>query len=471
MARHYLVVSDLHLADVEDHADGWRAYKHSRFTFDEAFDDLVERFCAEGAADDERILVLNGDIIDFDLVSAIPQNAPWPISRSERHRGLEPTEEKSVWKLQRVLEHHPRFVATLGRFMARGHTVVYVIGNHDPELHFTAVKKTLLDRLAAGCAVSDGYFDPERFRVEPWFYYVPGEIYAEHGQQYDSYTSFRYVLAPIVEQNDPPQIALSMGNLSNRYLLTRMGYFNPHASDFILNIFRYFTHWLRYYALSRRSLVLPWIFGSIAALRRLYATKRRVLQEPPDHQALLTAMAKRTGLAAPVLETLERLKRGPISNRAYRMVRELWIDRLLLGVVMVGGTIALALGPVPLWVKLMVPLSGFPLLFLIYEWFAHGETIFSVDHEIRNRARQIAKLLPARIVTMGHTHKPEIVPLYPGAAFVNTGTWAPVTKQGKPDTLQPGLRNALVATFDGKTVHHRLDTCVDDASGEARQRA
>ena len=472
--QHYLIVSDLHLADIEDHADGWKAHKHSRFCFDDRFDALVQRFCDEGSPHERRTLVLNGDIIDFDLVSAIPDDPPWPVSRSERRRGMDATEAKSTWKMARVLEHHPLFIQTLARFIAKGHTVVYVIGNHDPELHFAGVQEEMLRRLRQATEAKGGQFRTEGFRIEPWFFYVPGQLYVEHGQQYDSYTSFRYVLHPIVSQCKPPQIALSMGNLSNRRLLTQMGFFNPHASDFILNVFRYLGHWLRHYAFTRRSLVMPWFFGSLATLWLLLRTKRQMLSKPPDNESLFEALSRRNGVPLSQLHDLERLKRRPISNRFYRVIRELWLDRVLLAAVMTGGTIALALVPIPLWIKLMVPLSSFPLLFLIYEWFAHGETIFSVEREIHRSARRIARLFPVSLVAFGHTHKPGVTPLSAGVSYVNTGTWAPVTRQGKPDKLAPGLRNALFVRFDGPQMHFRLECCDDPvlvATGEVRPAA
>lgn len=458
MMRHYLVVSDLHFADIEDNADGWKAYKHSRFTFDEALSDLVDRFLQQGAKEDARTLILNGDIIDFDLVCVVPADPPWPVSWIERRRGLEPTEAKSIWKLERVLADHPSFVEVLARFLAAGHRVVYVAGNHDPELYFEGVRKALVDNIFA-CARQKGWrVDPANFIFEPWFYYVPGEIYAEHGQQHDSYSTFRYVLAPVVTTDRPPTIALPMANLSNRLLMSRMGFFNPHASDFILNIFRYALHWLRHYAWSRRALVWPWLFGSLAALRRLFRTKRKLLSHPPDMPTLLAEQAERSGLPLDTVKALHELRRGPISNRAYRVIRELWIDRAILAVAMTGVTVALALLPLPLWVQLMLPLSSFPLLYLIYEWFAHGETIFSVERSIKKSARAIAELLPVKVITMGHTHVPELVPLAPGVSYVNTGTWAPVTKQGVRDALHPGLRNALFVSFGGDQPIVRLDT-------------
>lgn len=356
-----MVVSDLHLCDVESHPDGWKAYKHPRYAIDRDFDRRVARF--EDTVAEELVLVLNGDIFDFDLVTALPADPPWPVSRAERARGLDPTEGKSAFKLEHMLADHPLFLQTLVRFMAAGHRVVYVIGNHDPEMHFPAVQRVFRAALARraselGCAIAS-----EQLRIEPWFYHVPGEIYVEHGQQYDHYTSFRHVLSPVID-TDPPRIALPMGDLSNRYLMSHMGFFNPHASDYILNIYRYLVHWLRHYAFNaKRHLALPWFFGSLAVLMRMLALKRLIRTCGPDHDELLTREAARQGLALETLRTLDKLRRAPIANRLYRMVREFWIDRLLLALLMTGGTITLAVLPIPLWIKLMVPLSSFPLLF------------------------------------------------------------------------------------------------------------
>ena len=74
--RRYLVISDLHLADLESHADGWKSYKHPRFTFDEELDRIVRRFVAEADSTAERVLVLNGDIVDFDLITRVPDEPP-----------------------------------------------------------------------------------------------------------------------------------------------------------------------------------------------------------------------------------------------------------------------------------------------------------------------------------------------------------------------------------------------------------
>jgi UDP-2,3-diacylglucosamine pyrophosphatase LpxH len=447
MGNRYLVISDLHLADIEDGPDGWKAYKRAQYCFDAELATLVDRFTTEQAGH-ELWLVLNGDVFDFDVVAAVPDNPPWPVSRSERKRGLEATAAKSVWKLERMLADHPELVTTLARFGGLGHRLVYVLGNHDRELHFPEVQKVFRDALERAAVALGQPFRPERVTFEPWFFYVPGEIYAEHGHQFDYYSSFRYQLWPVVPSRGQVVIALPMGDLSNRYLITRMGYFNPYTTDYILNVFRYAMHWLRYYAFSRRSLVFPWLFGSIAVILRLLRIKRRLRKTPPEHTERMARISQEYPLTAEEVTALGRLHEPPITQKVFRILRELWIDRTLIALGMTGGTIALALVPIPLWIKLMVPLSSFPLLYFIYEWLVRDESIFRIEKEIPERARAVSRLLPIRVVTFGHTHVPRLVPLSREATFVDTGTWAPIPCRSGSDELRPGFRNYLVVSIE-----------------------
>ena len=461
MGNRYLVVSDLHLADIEDHEDGWMYHKSSRYVFDEEFDALVQRFQAQGEGGDRLTLILNGDVFDFDLVTAVPDDPPWKVSRAERQRGLDPTEDKSRWKLERILIGHRQFLVTLATFISQGHHVVLTLGNHDRELHFPAVKKVFIDALEQTARDEDISLVQGSITIEPWFYYVPGEIYAEHGGQYDHYTSFRYQLAPEIEVGGEQMLALPMGDLSNRWLLNRMGFFNPHAGDFIRSFYSYGLHWLQHYALSRRSLVLAWFLGSLRVMAACFAIKKKLHRPSPEHMERLDQVARKYDLSQQEIFAMGMLQRKPITQRFYWLVRELWIDRLAIAGLMVGGTIALALVPIPLWIKLMVPLSAFPLLLFIYEWLTKGETIFTIEKEIPKRARAVSRMLPARVITFGHTHVPRQIPLSRDTNFVDTGTWAPITTKKKPKRLVQGYRNYLQVSFERKEVSVILGSWMD----------
>ena len=458
-SNNYLVVSDLHLSDVEDHPDGWKYYKGSKFLWDDVFASVVERYVDQAEEGANLTLILNGDIIDFDIITSAPEDPPWPVSAQERRHCLDANEPKSVWKLEQVLAAHPVWVSTLARFVATGHRLVAVMGNHDRELHFQGVQDAFREALEKAAEEEGLALQADRLQFEPWFFAVPGEIYVEHGQQYDYYTSFRNVLRPLVRVWGEDQIALPMGNLANRFLMSRMGFFNPHAGAFILNLFSYFTHWYRYYAFSKRNLVLPWFVGSLLVIWKLLVMKQRLLFQLPGREARSRSAAIGYGLDIETVAALARLSRPPITSRFYRIIREFWIDRLIIAVVMTVGTILLFALSAPLWAKIMVPFSSFPLLYFIYEWLAQGETVYTVEKRLPEMARAIVDLVPVRVVAFGHTHVPRLIPLDKNVYLADTGTWAPITEPDDDEVLVPGFRNYLYVSFrDGEDPVVRLDS-------------
>jgi len=450
-AHHYLVVSDLHLCDIEDHRDGWKRHKSSAWVYDDQLDAMVASFEARLAPGDTFTFILNGDIFDFDLVTAIPAEPPWPVNPLEHSYGLDATAAKSVWKFGRILADHPGFIATLARLLVAGHRVVVTIGNHDRELWFDDVANLLRARLAAACdATSASPTLPAaplgEFVIEPWFFYVEGEIYVEHGHQYDYYSSFRYNLEPIVTRHGEPHIALSTGNLSNRFLLSNIGFFNPHATDYILSAYGYIRHWLRHYAFSRRFLILTWFIGSVRALSAILGTRARLERNPPkDYGRHIEAAARRYDLPSETAHALYALRKAPITNRIYKIAREYWIDRVGLALLMVGGTIAIALSSAPLSVRLMVPLALFPLLWFLYHWAAGNDNALTTEYRAHTFAQAIAGIVPVRAVVFGHTHVANAIPLSRDVVFANSGTWAPAWVIDKRHAQRfapaPGLRN------------------------------
>ena len=447
MARRYLVVSDLHLCDVEEHADGWKSYKRQRYLIDNAFAELLSRFTEQAAQGDDLFLLLNGDTFDFDLVSAVPERAPWRTRLLERRSGLHATAQKSAWKLSYMLHFHLGFLEALARFLSAGHTVVYIMGNHDREFHFREVQAVFLHSLQSRAGQAGLSFPRHLLRFEPWFFYVPDEIYAEHGQQYDYYTSFRYLLDPVVHIRGEEHIALPMGNISNRYLLGKMGTFNPYASDYIMNLYAYVSHWLRHYALTRRSILIPYITGTVLVMKQMLDFRRRLLRPPPGYRQRIYRVGERVGLSEGLMLWLARRQRAPITEHFFRVVREFWVDRIAISLFMLLGTAVLALVPIPLWVKIMVPASAFPLAFFIYESLARGDDIFTIERRFPEVARDIARTLGVKVVTFGHTHVPRQIPLQKNVDFVDTGTWAPIMDPAHPDELAGGYRNYLLLVF------------------------
>ena len=445
----YLVVSDLHLCDIEDLEEGWKDYKKSRGLFDAELDAMLAHFEADGAPGDALTLVLNGDIFDFDLVTAIPDEPSWSVGPIERTSGLVPNAPKSVWKLERILADHPGFLATVARFAAAGHKVVFVIGNHDTELWFPAVQDAL--RAAVAAAAPDGArLPPDAVTIETWFYYVPGQIYVEHGHQYDYYSSYRYVLDPTYEQGGERLLALPTGNLSNRYILSNIGTFNPHATDYILSLFGYLRHWWNHYVRRGRSLGLTWLVGSLRTLFALLNIRAREPRQAPEgYDGRLEDCAAHHGLTPHVVKALHGLHHEPITSRIFKIIREFWLDRVALATLMTLATVVLAFAPVHLAVKIVVPFLSFPLIWFVYQWLAGNDNALNLEYKSHAYAYAIAShLRDVRLVVFGHTHVPNLIPVSRGVTFANTGTWAPIWEKGS-HAPAAGLRNYVHAVFRG----------------------
>ncbi len=442
----YLVVSDLHLCDAEDHADRWMSHKHSRWHFDGVFGEMLrgEMGKAEGGGVPLTV-VFNGDVVDFDLVTAVPEDPPWPLRPGERRRGLEPTAARSAWKLRRILAYHPEFLEVVAEVLQRGHRLIYVLGNHDRELHFAEVRQVLLDAVERAGRARGWTVSADAIRFEPWFFHVPGEIYVEHGQQYDSYSSFQHLLDPVVERRGEPTLALPMGNVSNRFLLSQMGHFNPFASDFILSVWGYMAHWFRHYALSRRGILLPWAWGSLQVMVVMLGLKRRLKRPPANYEGRLAEVAARNGVTPEVAARLLKLQHPPVTERFSWILRELWLDRLAITVGTALGIALLALTGVSWWIALTAPLAVAVLIQGFIRVRMRGTLSTGVYKDNPEWAGRIVDLLDVPLVTFGHTHEPEQVELPGGATFVDTGAWAPIPDPADPDRLAPGYRNVLRA--------------------------
>ena len=438
-----LIVSDMHLTEVLTPVRGWMYYKKPELLVDESFDALVAEALATLAPGEAFTLVLNGDIFDFDLVTTVPKPAPWSVSSAERRYGLHPTPAKSAWKLEQMLAAHPRFVAALARVLSAGQEVVYVLGNHDRELAFPTVQARLRAAVAAAAGIEPA---AAALRFEPWCHHVPGALWVEHGNQHDDWSAFHDLVEPTASAAPEAAVELPMGNLSCRYLINRIGTFNPHDEDFIRSGPAYVAHWLRHYAFSRHSLIGAWLLGSLLIMVAMLRRDRPSRATVAARRERLRAEGARHGLTTEQVDALAARHRRPVAEQPLRLARELWLDRVLLILLMVGGTLSLALTPVPLWVKLMVPLAAFPLTWLLWNQVFSG-SIFDYLRSLPAVGRHLAEVTGAPVVVMGHTHHAGLTPLDRDRVLANTGTWAPVGAGLDGEALTPGKQNFVVVAW------------------------
>jgi UDP-2,3-diacylglucosamine pyrophosphatase LpxH len=224
-AKHTFVVSDIHLSDAEPpHPRNplWKKFKRPEFFIDESFKEFL-KFIQKNS-DGPSELVLNGDIFDFDSVMTLPVGPGFKLNWLERRRGLNSEERKSRFKIKTILEDHPVWANALRDFLNDGNRVIFVIGNHDIELHWPSVQLDIAQRLGVGELT-----DSSNLRFAEWYYISNQDTLIEHGNQYDSYCLCYNPINPLVQIAGAAQVRVPFGNLAGKFILNGMGLMNPHS--------------------------------------------------------------------------------------------------------------------------------------------------------------------------------------------------------------------------------------------------
>src|SRR6202035_1590882 len=118
----------------------------------------------------------------------------------ERAHGLGNASDHGRLKLRAVVARHRPVFEALAAFVAQGHALTLIHGNHDMEFHWDGVQRdleALLVRMALDAGGHDASFASEfasRIEFAPWFYYAAGVAYIEHGHQYDTLCSTEHVM-------------------------------------------------------------------------------------------------------------------------------------------------------------------------------------------------------------------------------------------------------------------------------------
>ena len=250
-----------------------------------------------------------------------------------------------------------------------------------------------------------------------WFHATADGIVLEHGHQYDAYCCFRTPMAPF--GLDAREIQPTMGSLTARNLISRMGYMNPHVDrSFMLSAFGYLAHWARYYLFSRRSLAITFAKGAVHVVAEL--VRHRFPSTRARRRENVLAAARETGRPLAAVARHARLFAKPAEDRLGRVLREFWVDRIALSaltVALAAVFFAFARGP------LMVGAAIAPALFVTYELSVPKLGLETVWRRVQSAARRVARVHRARAVIFGHTHRPEGV-WADGVFYGNTGSWS-----------------------------------------------
>jgi UDP-2,3-diacylglucosamine pyrophosphatase LpxH len=422
-----LVLSDVHLGS--DLNDFGHPIRRSR-SVDVDLVNLITHYRTVAPPIDRWRLVVAGDFIDFVGMTVRASGVELATERNdeERKHGLGNAVDHVRVKLRLVVERHRDAFDALAGFVADGHALTFVHGNHDLEFYWDAVKDDLRSLLyARACAAQTDAVDraafDRRIAFHPRFFYVAGLAYIEHGHQYDAFCSSQHIMAPL--SADPRRITRSVSDVLLRFVVrpTRGMHEYGHEKHGV-------AHYLVFAVKLGGGGLLLLALRYASAVRELFRLRREQLasavKKPREHQDLRRGVLARTtrdGLGR--MRALAALQVPPVTRTIGGILASVLLDRLALGFVAVLTLLVVAVVTVVHTVH-----AGWAAPCVALGW-ALGHRCLARKRNVDPGRRMIesaghlAKLFPAAFVVMGHTHTPAKISINGGeATYINLGSWA-----------------------------------------------
>lgn len=422
-AQNTIVVSDLHLSTCEPSNPKrplWKKFRQRDFFFDELFLKFLHKLCK--TIENEIELVFNGDTFDFDSVTNIPQSPRFRINPIERLRGLNSSEPKSVYKIIKILNDHPVFIGALADFLRKGHRVVFIVGNHDLELHWHSVREIIFERLGIKKTAQS------KLIFANWFYLSNGDTLIEHGQQYDSYSMNPNPLNPFIKVRSDVRVKIAFGNLAHRFMMNGMGYFNPHLDHlYIMSFWEYIRVFFKFMIFKQPFLIYTWFFGAMATLFFSFRDGfLPTLADPLTISERVSKIARKANVNPGLVYKMREHHAHPIIMHPLKLLRELWLDRafvfFIIAFLLIQITGFLKIINISLFFMIPVILAMAGLFF--YYLQIGSKRIIPPSSTIGNRYIKLAaKIISVKRVVLGHTHIPKHK-LIGDVEYLNSGFWS-----------------------------------------------
>ena len=480
--RRFLVVSDFHVTSGKDQVSGrWSP------TEDFFWDDTFRDFLAGHATRPPTTLIINGDLFDFLQVLVFPtveerEEYQIPTEEINRAYGLQCSEACCEFQIEQIMDGHEVMLQALADFLAAGNNLRILKGNHDIQLHWPKVQERIFLRLQRFAERTNGKIAREQVKFMPWFYYVPGLLYVEHGNQFEETTAFRNFLTPILPRGDEdrhnPQIELDLSSLLVRYLTNRLEPINPLA-DNIRPLSRYYgMMWKKYpyLMISTLGTAFRFVLKAFGKAREMKRGSVRLSYEKIVEENKRSIRMEAERFAGPDPENIRWLERHllqfdkrrstpTLEKGAWTFLGSLlaegakgilWLAPLYLltfmpdvGNAVLGWVKGLDVGWLTTVVEflhranllhiLIVVIVGALLIWLrgyARKKIGSGEENRSsvmpdVSKEMRGSAQYVARSLGVKFVTFGHTHYADTCALFDGGRYFNTGTWMGIFEEGE----------------------------------------
>ncbi len=450
-----IVLSDLHLG--EGMLKGEPRYVPTEdFFHDHQFEHFISHIAERYKDNPDGVkLVLNGDTFDFLTVTTIPSDTEakargFEVSTAERKFGLNPTESKSVFKLDLIVNGHRPFFVALAHFVASGFHIEILRGNHDLELFFTGVKKRLLAHLARLNDALDLETVTKRVHFHEWFYLEPDRIYIEHGNQYDASNSIRYPLNPILETKKRHEVRTQdtldypLGSIFVRFFYNRVRTLDPYSPRIVS-----FDHYLSF--IKRYNLFDVWkIYKDhyphfLAALGHSATTGSAGETDNANTRQDVTFTSLDEEAPIPDLyQQLSALKNSPVSASKANVVKEMVsaVVRRMRNFGLLAFIAIFTWFGILYLIDLVPGLTANAFLMALFAVATLGAALtvwIHLDRKLRRheglppgsmlveKAEQIAELTGVRLILMGHTHMVDYRNILGGkAVYANSGTWTSI---------------------------------------------
>ena len=439
------MLSDLHLgSDLLAHApEGARASRCKEFDAD--FVRLLDHYRDAPSQGGRWRLVIAGDLFDF-IGMSLPPGAELETAPTEEElaHGLGNAADHAVAKMRAIAIRHGEVFDALGRFVASGHALTIIHGNHDLALHWSAVREELLATLVERARSRDT-FDEAGFlsRVEftEWFFYRDGMAYIEHGHQYDPFCATHHVLTPL-SPVDSSRLARGFCDVLLRYVVRQTPGLPEHGHE-DTGLWFYVSFALRLGVRGGVALTLRYIRAILALFRlrkaHLSEAAGRVRKR---HDRAMRRFAAIRRIHLRKLRRLADLRARPITSTVSGILASLLVDKIMLFVGCVSALLMIAFvaGLWEPWSGLAA--LGVPILWLVGSRVLANNRPIDPVIELAKRAGALAKLFPAPFIVMGHSHVPTRDEVAAGeTTYFNVGSWTEEQGEGTARThlvIHPG---------------------------------
>lgn len=416
MPRDLLIISDLHLGEALRPGVPLSVDAAER---EDALVEFLEHYRSRGAWK----LVINGDMVDFLSMTLRPAEMGHLVGLhpDDHHYGVAQRADSAALQLRHVLDEHKRFVQALSDFVASGHELALVIGNHDAAFHFGAVRAVFLSALADAWRPHPDHVRTaseleEVVHFHDWFLHEQGVAWIEHGHQYDAYCSFEHQLDPLAPERD--ELDPTISGVAMRYV---SNHFIPHGENAETWSF---SGYLAFAFTSGKlgEVVRAYAAMSSRLLQRAVRRRQELASRRKQHLSRLRELARRARLPEWKLAIVDQQRRRPASTNVREVLSALMLDRLLLTL----GTLAVLLGALVLpmtwgW-ALVAVVTAASVALGVDRWLAWTREDVQPQQRMRRTAGLIRRMLAAPVVVMGHAHDAVLERSVDGI-YVNTGTW------------------------------------------------